>query len=121
MKRTFSLVVLIVAALVLTLTTSGQETPVPRLASATNDRCVNAQTWFRSFAKERKQLSVSILRDRMQAMSNCDGQDISKEDQWYVLQAESAYMSELLVRHAHYLQRHNQNDQFLNEDKAGER
>ena len=91
--------------------------------SWTSDQCVdNAKTWFRSYATERKQLSLSILRERMQIMSKCDGrQDISKEDQWYVLQAESSYMSELLIRHAHYLQRHNQNDQFLNEDKAGER
>jgi hypothetical protein len=89
----------------------------------TSDQCVdNAKTWFRSYARERKQLSLSVLGERMQAMSNCDGrQDISKEDQWYVLQAESACMSELLIRHAHYLQRHNQNDEFLNEDKAGER
>jgi hypothetical protein len=91
--------------------------------SWTSDQCVdNAKTWFRSYARERKQLSLSILAERMQAMNNCDGrQDISREDRWYVLQAETAYMSELLVRDAHYLQRHNQNDQFLNEDEAGER
>ena len=115
MKRfTLLLSFLIVAA----LNSFGQETPVP-----TNDQCLdNAKTWFRSYARERKKLSQSVLAERMQGMSKCDGrQDISKENQWYVLQAESAYMSELLVRHAHYLQRHNQNDQFLNEDKAGER
>ena len=69
-----------------------------------------------------KKLSQSVLAERMQAMSKCDGrQDISREDQWYILQAESSYMSELLIRHLHYLQRHNQHDQFMNEDETGER
>jgi hypothetical protein len=94
-------------------------TPLPW----TYDQCVdNAKTWFRSSAGEHKNLSHSVLAERMQAMSKCDGrQDISREDQWYVLEAESCYMSELLTRHLHYLQRHNQLDQFLNEDEAKER
>jgi hypothetical protein len=91
--------------------------------SWTSDQCVdNSKTWFRSYARDRKKLSHSVLAGRMQAMSKYDGrQDISREDQWYILQAESSYMSELLIRHMHYLQRHNQHDQFLNEDEAGER
>ena len=91
--------------------------------SWTSDQCVdNAKTWFRSDTRDSKKLSQSVLAERMQAMSKCDGrQDISREDQWYILQAESSYMSELLIRHLHYLQRHNQHDQFMNEDETGER
>jgi hypothetical protein len=86
-----------------------------------SEQCVNnARTWLRSFPRDHQNLPHAVLSERVQALTQCeDRKDISEKNQRYILEAESCYKSELLIRELFYLQRHNED--HSNDDKARER
>jgi hypothetical protein len=120
---TFLLVFLLLVSNRINCAAQTQTTETAAPLPWTADQCVEkARTWLNSFDKNQKNLSQSEMAARVQAMSKCENRrDISKKKQWYVLEAQSCYMSAMLIRHLHYLQRHDQQQQFVSDDEAGER